>query len=157
MSDVSYYDLLERRSKEIIEQDTNPVVEEPVVEEPVVEDQVVEDQVENKVVEEPVKKVKQSKKVKEPVNTLTLELPEDQPNVIYETQVVKRPKKKIIKRIIYEDDSDDSVQEEIIDNRKKKNVKEVKKIIKPVKLNETTEPEPEPVKEKECAFNFFNC
>ena len=134
------------------EPEPEPEPEQVVEEKTVVEDQVVE---EKPVVEEPVKKVK-SKKQKEPVNTLTLELPTDQPDVIYETEVIKRPKKKIIKKIIYEDNSDDSVEEVIVDNRKKKNVKEVKKIIKPVKLNESTEPEPEPVK-KECAFNFFNC
>jgi len=142
-----------RKKKEVIvEPDINP---EPVEEqEKVVEDNVVED---NVVVEDPVKKVK-PKKVKENVNTLTLELPTDQPDVIYETEIRKKPKKKIIKRIVYEDNSDDEIEEEIIDNRKKKS--EVKKIVKPVKLNENKNEniirEPEPVK-KEPLLNFFNC
>ena len=137
-----------KKTEDIIEPDINP---DPVEEqEKVVEDNVVED---NVVVEDPVKKVK-PKKIKENVNTLTLEMPDDQPDVIYETEIRRRPKKKIVKRIVYEDDSDDSIEEEIIDNRKKKTVKEVKK---PVKLNEIEkQPEPEPVK-KESSFNFFNC
>jgi hypothetical protein len=141
-----------RKKKEDIsvKEDINPepVVEEPVVEEPVVEEPVVED---------PVKKPK-PKKIKDPVNTLTLEMPDDQPDIIYETEIRKKPKKKIIKKIIYEDDSDDEIEEVIVDNRKKKTVKEVKK---PVKLNENKNEniitEPEPVKEKVCPFNFFNC
>ena len=141
-----------RKKKEDIsvKEDINPdpVVEEPVVEEPVVEEPVVED---------PVKKVK-PKKIKENVNTLTLEMPDDQPDVIYETEIRKKPKKKIIKRIVYEDNSDDEIEEEIIDNRKKKS--EVKKTVKPVKLNENKNEniirEPEPVK-KEPLLNFFNC
>jgi len=134
------------KKKEVIaEPDINPEPEpeqEADVEEPVVEEQV----------KDPVKK---PKKVKEPVNTLTLEMPDDQPDIIYETEIRRRPKKKIVKKIIYEDDSDDSVEEVIVDNRKKKaSVKEVKK---PVKLNEIEkQPEPEPVK-KESSFNFFNC
>ena len=138
-----------KKTEDIIEPDINP---DPVEEqEKVVEDNVVED---NVVVEDPVKKVK-PKKIKENVNTLTLEMPDDQPDVIYETEIRRRPKKKIVKKIIYEDDSDDSVEEVIVDNRKKKaSVKEVKK---PVKLNEIEkQPEPEPVK-KESSFNFFNC
>ena len=138
-----------KKTEDIIEPDINP---DPVEEqEKVVEDNVVED---NVVVEDPVKKVK-PKKIKEPVNTLTLEMPDDQPDIIYETEIRRRPKKKIVKKIIYEDDSDDSVEEVIVDNRKKKaSVKEVKK---PVKLNEIEkQPEPEPVK-KESSFNFFNC
>ena len=138
-----------KKKEDIKESDINP---DPVEEqEKVVEDNVVED---NVVVEDPVKKVK-PKKIKENVNTLTLEMPDDQPDVIYETEIRRRPKKKIVKKIIYEDDSDDSVEEVIVDNRKKKaSVKEVKK---PVKLNEIEkQPEPEPVK-KESSFNFFNC
>ena len=141
-----------RKKKEVIaEPDINP---EPVEEqEKVVEDNVVAEPVIEEEVKDPVKKVK-SKKIKEPVNTLTLELPTEQPDVIYETEIRRRPKKKIVKRIVYEDDSDDSIEEEIIDNRKKKTVKEVKK---PVKLNEIEkQPEPDPVK-KESLFNFFNC
>jgi len=141
-----------RKKKEVIvEPDINP---DPVEEqEKVVEDNVVED---NVVVEEQVKDpVKKPKKVKEPVNTLTLEMPDDQPDVIYETEIRRRPKKKIVKRIVYEDDSDDSIEEVIVDNRKKKS--EVKKTVKPVKLNEIEkQPEPDPVK-KESLFNFFNC
>jgi len=138
-----------KKTEDIIEPDINP---DPVEEqEKVVEDNVVED---NVVVEDPVKKVK-PKKIKEPVNTLTLEMPDDQPDVIYETEIRRRPKKKIVKKIIYEDNSDDEIEEEIIDNRKKKS--EVKKIVKPVKLNEIEkQPEPDPVK-KESPFNFFNC
>ena len=139
-----------KKTEDIIEPDINP---DPVEEqEKVVEDNVVED---NVVVEDPVKKVK-PKKIKEPVNTLTLEMPDDQPDVIYETEIRKKPKKKIIKRIVYEDNSDDEIEEEIIDNRKKKS--EVKKTVKPVKLNENENiiTEPEPVK-KESSFNFFNC
>ena len=140
-----------KKTEDIIEPDINP---DPVEEqEKVVEDNVVED---NVVVEDPVKKVK-PKKIKEPVNTLTLEMPDDQPDVIYETEIRKKPKKKIIKRIVYEDDSDDSIEEVIVDNRKKKTVKEVKK---PVKLNENKNEniitEPESVK-KEPLLNFFNC
>jgi len=138
-----------KKTEDIIEPDINP---DPVEEqEKVVEDNVVED---NVVVEDPVKKPK-PKKIKDPVNTLTLEMPDDQPDIIYETEIRRRPKKKIVKKIIYEDDSDDSVEEVIVDNRKKKaSVKEVKK---PVKLNEIEkQPEPEPVK-KESSFNFFNC
>jgi hypothetical protein len=138
-----------RKKKEVIvEPDINP---EPVEEqEKVVEDNVVAEPV----IEDPVKKPK-PKKIKDPVNTLTLEMPDDQPDIIYETEIRRRPKKKIVKKIIYEDDSDDSVEEVIVDNRKKKaSVKEVKK---PVKLNEIEkQPEPEPVK-KESSFNFFNC
>jgi len=138
-----------KKKEVIVEPDINP---DPVEEqEKVVEDNVVED---NVVVEDPVKKPK-PKKIKDPVNTLTLEMPDDQPDIIYETEIRRRPKKKIVKKIIYEDDSDDSVEEVIVDNRKKKaSVKEVKK---PVKLNEIEkQPEPEPVK-KESSFNFFNC
>jgi hypothetical protein len=136
-----------KKKEVIVEPDINP---DPVEEqEKVVEDNVVAEPV----IEDPVKKPK-PKKIKDPVNTLTLELPTDQPDVIYETEIRKKPKKKIIKRIVYEDDSDDSIEEEIIDNRKKKTVKEVKK---PVKLNEIEkQPEPDPVK-KESPFNFFNC
>jgi len=139
-----------KKTEDIKESDINPDVEE---QEKVVEDNVVED---NVVVEEQVKDpVKKPKKVKEPVNTLTLEMPDDQPDVIYETEIRKKPKKKIVKRIVYEDDSDDSIEEVIVDNRKKKS--EVKKIVKPVKLNEIEkQPEPDPVK-KESLFNFFNC
>ena len=148
-----------KKTEDIIEPDINPdpvEEQEKVVEEQekVVEDNVVED---NVVVEDPVKKVK-PKKIKEPVNTLTLEMPDDQPDVIYETEIRKKPKKKIIKRIVYEDNSDDEIEEEIIDNRKKKS--EVKKTVKPVKLNENKNEniirEPEPVK-KEPLLNFFNC
>ena len=139
-----------KKTEDIIEPDINP---DPVEEqEKVVEDNVVED---NVVVEEQVKDpVKKPKKIKDPVNTLTLEMPDDQPDIIYETEIRKKPKKKIIKKIIYEDDSDDEIEEVIVDNRKKKTVKEVKK---PVKLNEIEkQPEPDPVK-KESLFNFFNC
>ena len=141
-----------KKKEDIKESDINP---DPVEEqEKVVEDNVVED---NVVVEDPVKKVK-PKKIKENVNTLTLEMPDDQPDVIYETEIRRRPKKKIIKRIVYEDNSDDEIEEEIIDNRKKKS--EVKKTVKPVKLNENKNEniirEPEPVK-KEPLLNFFNC
>jgi len=83
-------------------------------------------------------------------------MPDDQPDIIYETEIRRRPKKKIVKKIVYEDDSDDSIEEVIVDNRKKKS--EVKKTVKPVKLNENENiiTEPEPVK-KESSFNFFNC
>ena len=141
-----------KKKEDIKESDINP---EPVEEqEKVVEDNVVAEPVIEEEVKDPVKKVK-SKKIKDPVNTLTLEMPDDQPDIIYETEIRRRPKKKIVKKIIYEDDSDDSVEEVIVDNRKKKaSVKEVKK---PVKLNEIEkQPEPEPVK-KESSFNFFNC
>ena len=139
-----------RKKKEVIpEPDINPEPEQEPEPEP--------EQEPEPVIEDPVKKPK-PKKIKEPVNTLTLDLPTDQPDIIYETEIRRRPKKKIVKRIVYEDDSDDSIEEEIIDNRKKKS--EVKKIVKPVKLNENKNEniirEPEPVK-KESSFSFFNC
>jgi len=141
-----------RKKKEVIPE-PEVIAEPEVIPEP--EQEVIAEQ--EPVVEDPVKKPK-SKKTKEPVNTLTLDLPTDQPDIIYETEIRRRPKKKIVKRIVYEDDSDDSIEEEIIDNRKKKS--ENKKIVKPVKLNENKNEniirEPEPVK-KESSFSFFNC
>ena len=132
-----------RKKKEVVEPEPEPEPEVIADPEPVVEDP-----------EPVVKKPKpKSKKTKEPVNTLTLEMPDDQPDVIYETEIRKKPKKKIIKKIIYEDDSDDSVEEVIVDNRKKKaSVKEVKKVIKENQIEALPEQ-----KDNKNSFSFFNC
>ena len=134
-----------RKKKEVVEPEV--IAEPEVIPEP--EQEVIAEQ--EPVVEDPVKKPK-SKKTKEPVNTLSLEMPDDQPDVIYETEIRKKPKKKIIKKIIYEDDSDDSIEEQIIDNRKKKPVKEVKKVIKENQIEALPEQ-----KDNKNSFSFFNC
>ena len=66
----------------------------------------------------------------------------------------KRPKKKILRKIIYEESTDDEIEEVVVDNRKKQPVQKpakVKQIAKPVQLSAPKEPEVRP------AFNFFNC
>ena len=102
---------------------------------------------------EPIKKPK-AKKAKEPVRTLELNNDVDVEDDIMVEEVIevrKKPKKKIIKKIIYESDSEDEVQEVVVQNKPKKEpAAKVKKIAKPVPLEQPKEPE---VK----SINFFNC
>ena len=128
--------------KPILKRGRKPKQEAEVIEEPVVEkpEPVVE---ESEPEPEPVKKPR-AKKAKETERSLVLEMPDDEPEIIYETEYRKRPKKKIVKKIIYEDDSDDEVEEVIIDNRKKKSIQkpaQVKKILEPVPLEAPKEPD----------------
>ena len=104
---------------------------------------------------EPIKKQK-SKKAKEPVRTLELnnEVDVDDNNTIIEevVEIRRKPKKKIIKKIIYESDSNDEVEEVIVQNKPKKEpTARVKKIAKPVPLEPPREPE------VKSSINFFNC
>ena len=104
------------------------------------------------IVIQPVEKKTRAKKPpKEPVRSLELEMPDDEPEIIYETEIRKKPKKKIVKKIIYESDSEDDVEEVVVENKPKKaSVAKVKKVAKPVPLEAPKEPD---VK----GFNFFNC
>lgn len=135
-----------RKKKEV-------AIEEPmeaVVEEPEVEPEPVESEPE---IVEPVKKPRAKKAPKEPVRSLELEMPDDEPEIIYETEIRKKPKKKIVKKIIYESDSEDDVEEVVVESKTKKAVAKVKKVAKPVPLEAPKEPEVPQVK----GFNFFNC
>lgn len=106
---------------------------------------------------EPVKKPKGNrvKKEKEPVRTLELNNEVDVEDDIMVEEVVeirKKPKKKVVKKIIYESDSEDEVEEVVIQKNKPKKepTAKVKKVAKPVPLEAPKEPE---VK----SINFFNC
>lgn len=140
-----------RKPKEVaIEEPMEAVVEEPEVEE------VVEPVESEPEIVEPVKKPRaaRSKKsaVKEPVKTLELEMPDDEPEIIYETEIRKKPKKKIVKKIIYESDSSDDVEEVIVEKPKRASAAaKAKKVAKPVPLEAPKEVEVKP------QFSFFNC
>ena len=133
------------------------VVDEPmeVEPEPVINDDTNDDNFDI----EPIKKTKPKgnrvKKEKEPVRSLDLnnDVDVDDNNTIIEeiVEIRKKPKKKIVKKIIYESDSEDEVQEVVVQNKPKKEpAAKVKKIAKPVPLEQPKEPE---VK----SINFFNC
>lgn len=107
---------------------------------------------------EPVKKPKSNrvKKEKEPVRTLELNNEVDVEDDIMVEEVVeirKKPKKKVVKKIIYESDSEDEVEEVVVQNNKPKKepTAKVKKVAKPVPLEQPKEPEVKP------QFSFFNC
>jgi len=102
---------------------------------------------------EPVKKTK-AKKAKEPVRSLEINNDVDIEDDIMVEEIVevrKKPKKKIIKKIIYESDSEDEVEEVVVENKPKKSSAKVKKIAKPVPLEQPKEVEVKP------QFSFFNC
>jgi hypothetical protein len=127
---------------------------EAVVEEPEVEPEPVESEPE---IVEPVKKPRaaRSKKApKEPVKTLELNNDIDVEDDVMVEEIVeirKKPKKKIVKKIIYESDSADEVEEVVVENKPKKATAKVKKIAKPVPLEAPKEVEVKP------SFSFFNC
>ena len=142
-----------RKPKEVaIEEPMEAVVEEP-------EQMEVEPEADDfDIVIQPAEKKKlaaRSKKsaVKEPVKTLELNNDIDVEDDVMVEEIVeirKKPKKKIVKKIIYESDSADEVEEVVVQNKPKKAAAKVKKVTKPVPLEAPKEPE---VK----GFNFFNC
>ena len=139
-----------RKPKEVsIEEPMEAVVEQP---EPEPEPEPEDDDFD--IVIQPTQKKTRAKKLsspKEPVRSLELEMPADEPDIIYETEIRKKPKKKIVKKIIYESDSEDDIEEVVVENKPKKAAAaKVKKVTKPVPLHAPKEPE---VK----AFSFFNC
>lgn len=137
------------RKKKDVEEPMEAVVEEP--EKMEVEPEPEPEADDFDLVIQPVEKKTRAKKPpKEPVRSLELEMPDDEPEIIYETEIRKKPKKKIVKKIIYESDSDDDVEEVVVENKPKKASAKVKKVAKPVPLEAPKEPE---VK----GFNFFNC
>ena len=138
------------KKKKDVEEPMEAVVEEP-------EQMEVEPEAEPEPVVEPKKKLAaRSKKsaVKEPVKTLELNNDIDVEDDVMVEEIVeirKKPKKKIVKKIIYESDSADEVEEVVVQSKPKKApAAKVKKIAKPVPLEAPKEPE---VK----GFNFFNC
>jgi len=140
-----------RKKKEEVE-----VVDEPmeVEAEPVINDDINDDDF----VIEPIKKTKPKvKKEKEPVRSLDLnnDVDVDDNNTIIEeiVEIRKKPKKKIVKKIIYESDSEDEVEEVVIQKNKpkKETAAKVKKVAKPVPLEAPKEVEVKP------QFSFFNC
>jgi hypothetical protein len=140
-----------RKKKEEVE-----VVDEPmeVEAETVINDDTIDDDF----VIEPIKKTKPKvKKEKEPVRSLDLnnDVDVDDNNTIIEeiVEIRKKPKKKIVKKIIYESDSEDEVEEVVIQKNKpkKETAAKVKKVAKPVPLEAPKEVEVKP------QFSFFNC
>jgi hypothetical protein len=132
------------------------VVDEPMQVEPetVINDDINDDDF----VIEPIKKTKPKvKKEKEPVRSLDLnnDVDVDDNNTIIEeiVEIRKKPKKKIVKKIIYESDSEDEVEEVVIQKNKpkKETAAKVKKVAKPVPLEAPKEVEVKP------QFSFFNC
>lgn len=118
------------------------------VKEPEPEPYMPDDDIED-LLEEPVKPVRVKK---EPKKTLELDLPEDEPEIIYEEIVKKKPKKKIHRKIIYEDDSDDDIEEEIIDRRTK-----TRQVAKPKVMKPPPAPEPKETPEMPKSYlGFFN-
>jgi hypothetical protein len=140
------------KKKKDVEEPMEAVVEEP-------EQMEVEPEADDfDIVIQPAEKKKlaaRSKKsaVKEPVKTLELNNDIDVEDDVMVEEIVeirKKPKKKIVKKIIYESDSADEVEEVVVQNKPKKAAAKVKKVTKPVPLEAPKEPE---VK----GFNFFNC
>ena len=134
------------------------VVDEPmeVEAEPVINDDTNDDNFDI----EPIKKTKPKgnrvKKEKEPVRTLELNNEVDVEDDIMVEEIVevrKKPKKKIVKKIIYESDSEDEVEEVVVQKNKPKKepAAKVKKVAKPVPLEQPKEPE------VKSSINFFNC
>jgi hypothetical protein len=132
------------------------VVDEPMQVEP--ETVINDDTIDDDFVIEPIKKTKPKvKKEKEPVRSLDLnnDVDVDDNNTIIEeiVEIRKKPKKKIVKKIIYESDSEDEVEEVVIQKNKpkKETAAKVKKVAKPVPLEAPKEVEVKP------QFSFFNC
>jgi len=131
------------------------VVDEPmeVEPEPVINDDTNDDNFDI----EPIKKTKPKvKKEKEPVRSLDLNNDVDVEDDIMVEEIVevrKKPKKKIVKKIIYESDSEDEVEEVVVQKNKPKKepAAKVKKVAKPVPLEQPREPE------VKSSINFFNC
>ena len=138
-----------RKKKEEVDVVDEPMEVEP---EPVINDDTNDDNFDI----EPIKKTKPKvKKEKEPVRSLDLnnDVDVDDNNTIIEeiVEIRKKPKKKIVKKIIYESDSNDELEEVVVENKPKKSSAKVKKIAKPVPLEQPREPEVKP------QFSFFNC
>ena len=141
------------KKKKDVEEPMEAVVEEP-------EQMEVEPEADDfDIVIQPAEKKKlaaRSKKsaVKEPVKTLELNNDIDVEDDVMVEEIVeirKKPKKKIVKKIIYESDSADEVEEVVVQNKPKKAAAKVKKIAKPVPLEAPKEVEVKP------SFSFFNC
>jgi len=143
-----------RKKKEEVE-----IVEEPmeVVVEPEPEPEADDFDIVIQPVVEPKKKLAaRSKKsaVKEPVRSLELNNDVDVEDDVMVEEIVevrKKPKKKIVKKIIYESDSEDEVEEVVVQSKPKKSAVKVKKVAKPVPLEAPKEVEVKP------SFSFFNC
>jgi len=145
--------VVKRSRKPKLSSDIEPM--EAVVEDPVVEEVAEPVESEPEIVVEPKKKLaaRSKKAPKEPVRSLELNNDIDvQDDVMVEeiVEIRKKPKKKIVKKIIYESDSADEVEEVVVENKPKKAAAKVKKVAKPVPLEAPKDPE---VK----GFNFFNC
>jgi hypothetical protein len=104
---------------------------------------------------EPVKKVRKPRAKKEPVRTLVLndELKVEDVNVITDDTIIeevievrKKPKKKIVKKIVYESNSDDEI-EEVVEIKAKP-----KKEPTPVNLQKPREVD---LTQSTASFNFF--
>ena len=147
--------VVKRSRKPKLSSDIEPM--EAVVEDPVVEEVAEPIESEPEIVE-PVKKPRaaRSKKApKEPVRSLELNNNIDVEDDVMVEEIVevrKKPKKKVIKKIIYESCSEDEVEEVVVENKPKKvSAAKVKKIAKPVPLEAPKEVEVKP------SFSFFNC
>lgn len=108
-----------------------------------------------------VKKTRKPRAKKEEVKTLTIEPePEIQENnpdditddviVEYTQEIRKKPKKRVIKKIVYVSDSDDEVEEQILKSKPKKSIQSIKeKVVK-------TKPEPNKLNDINSGNMFFN-
>tara|TARA_Y100000385_G_scaffold286479_1_gene348572 strand:- start:470 stop:991 length:522 start_codon:yes stop_codon:yes gene_type:complete len=133
------------------------------IQEPVVEE-VVEEKVEEPVEEAPPKRKSSKKGLNAPERSLTLPVDklnaDDDMKVVqdviteYQTQVLKKPKKTIVKKIIYESDSDDEIIEEIEYKKSDKPKKVVKKDTPKQAQKEIISKEKSPMSIANMFFNY---